>query len=373
MQQLLSSAAAAAVFCLCKWPRGPCHQPAAPQACLCVRACMTAWGLQVLPFEPSGTRRGFHSLAGLVFLDTATGASSTVRLSYQGNTSNAQKLFCPDGSRVLLSHQDTRALDEYGRPGRRMSVYSCQGALLQSIAGPYSISSTYDDCAWWAPSAVELELMSHSPEHVGRYRWDLAGSQPRRLRPRSTKLSVGMDHKCLGPIWAHPGSVRCQQLGSMHRRVLAELQKNAPGLVFLGALVWGSRLAVLTCGNDELQHSISHRIACDQLHLFRVTAAGLSLEHTLTAGTRAFDCNISLSPDGEVLAAVTGSFCVRPETYLDQRHLALVHLATGSLHQIALRGRDSHGSSQGKAFSLRWAPDSSRLLVSAELFHFLPA
>ena len=114
-------------------------------------------------------------------------------------------------------------------------------------------------------------------------------------------------------------------------------------------LAWGSRLAVLSCEENEVA-------------VYALKGSVLLFDGRLVPGEdRRFSaCGMSLSGDGELLAAVTG--CKPADSHSLLRaawcdfHLAVIHLASGHMLEAPLSMRSPA--------TVAWSQDCTAILVS---------
>ena len=241
------------------------------------------------------------------------------------------------GDLVLVRH-----LDEERR--ETLSVFDFHAVLQHSIATPWPGLVTP---VWFssAGSAVALRAFAAGKLFI----WDFAAAEVRQVD----------DVDASYPAWATPDS-HALFVGGVNLSECALASVSGPSCHVevpaqqpcfeLRCAVWGCRLAVLACSSEALA---SNWAACDQLLLLSVSQGLLALEHTLSVSPRAFCISvqqIKVSPDGAHCA------CVTEEPGLTTPHLALVHLASGSLQDYAV-------APLCRVSSLQWSSDCLSLLV----------
>ena len=129
-------------------------------------------------------------------------------------------------------------------------------------------------------------------------------------------------------------------------------------------LAWGSRLALLATTTE--------------LCLCSFLEGALTVEHTVTPrdGRHFTKSALALSADGQLCAAVTGHIDPQQHWLASSRYLAVMHLASGSLRELALHHTRLASGPDDCELRLCWTQDCSALLVSAkdaschELFRF---
>ena len=280
-------------------------------------------------------------LAGMVHVDTSTGSTATTRFKV-GEASGrgwARASFCPKRDLVVVELGDVRD-DE-----TTIHILNSCGNLLRKLDGLRIF-----DSAFWAPAGQALTFVEDRAVWVLR---DLCAG------PVAQAASADV----LQLAWATPFSGRAALLlwerdeqDRMRATVLIDQQAairhhvSQQVLTDVCSMAWGSRLAILATSTE--------------LHLYSLAGNTLTLQDTLSPepGRLYARHPLALSADGALCAAVTTT--PGPE-HQKGRHLAVVHLALGTLREYAVLNAHLSNSISDQQLCVRWAQDCSVLLVSA--------
>ena len=283
--------------------------------------------------------------------------------------------FCPGKSLMLMQQMSPGG--GRGRQYTVLSVLDFGGRVLHSAEAPAWLHGTH---LHWAPSGAAVALVetvdTADPEFCA-YRawvWDLSQKRPVLIEetsvrwtawatPSAASLLVGFEEQQVANhVTSATGqSQQIVQLPALQPWTSRERQ---------GAVVWGRKLAVQS-GWQQAGNGY-HR-----LELFSLQGSQLVLQNTISATAGVFaDCQLQLSDDGELLAALRGlpDGSSRSRT-LSRTHLVLVSLASGSVREFPLQGSLAEGVAQW-GVNLRWSADCTAVLVSilqgqvCQLFNF---
>ena len=294
--------------------------------------------------EPEG-------ILGLLFADLDAKRTSVLSLPTQDALNRGARASF-SGSRLLLRHHSVKAVET-------LTVYDYRGWQLHSIKAPAAgllVPEEFEPPpVAWAPGDTAVAMRSGR----GVVLWDLAGEAGgtvRLVRYEALHLAWSPDssHAYLGPSKQQ----RVCTLVSPGDKARVTLPVQQSFFWSRGA-AWGSSLAVLACSDrtDDWWGP------CNQLHLFKVTGTQLALERTITtSGGRyfAFGC-AEVSPEGDLLASVTGCQQANVWGRVVERRIMIVHMPTGRLTEYALEATLAAHCSE---LALRWSPDGAFLLVS---------
>ena len=292
-------------------------------------------------------RRRSNGEASLLFVDSLTGSCTAVQL--QLDASGRPRLTadaCPSRSvLVVLCHYEATQVSR----ASVLCVHDFAGTLVCRMEHDFS---GLPICSW-APSGMALLIRVSYPSSV--WLWEISSTTAMRLLVSEVE----------GPpplAWAVPGSdcvALCQQDRVSFFSTLSaheEVHRPLPHARWDKA-AWGARMALFVA--KELSDPAP---GCQQLQLLAVQDSGLVLQHTVTAASgqgRFIASTLQVSADGEMCAVVTGM----PIKYgMHCLHLAIVHLASGSLREFPLdRTRVPSGA---QSVRVCWRDDSSTVLIS---------
>ena len=304
---------------------------------------------------------------GLAFLDTHTGACPVVQLDaarvpaawQQTKRQWAHACFCPDRGLVLVCQL-------YAPLAVRL--YDCQGNLVSSHLAP-ELSGTLHGFGvpTWAPAGTAVVLKGRD---ATLWVWDFK-SEPKLVyhttqslfakaweTPYTSNMLLHADRQdcpwyIIGPtqLAARDGKGRAPVSGQS-----SEHQLGAAGCY---TLVWGRRLAVLSNSHDSGR-------SWSRLQLYSMQDGRPVLQHTLTNGKgRVFvEASLQLSVDGQLAALLTGHPTHNHLSYARKGHLAVVHLASGTMRTFALLHPGLANMQEFCSTRLRWSPDSQAVLVT---------
>ena len=297
-------------------------------------------GAWLRPRLPGGSTD--RSVAGLVFACVSSGECCVVQLPSQTALVQRRGLqlhVCPGKGHVLVHHDAGRQ--------QALSVYTCQGALVNSVH--FRAQADEGLQCFWPPSGAAVAVIEG--RHATAYLWLLSSHVVSQLH-----LAYHW------AAWATPASdslllfnpattARVKLCGAL------SAQPELPAFEHALFAVWGRRLAVMT-SNPGLPDCSDQR----KLHIYAVYGGQHRLEHTVydREGHARFLKVLQLSADGELCATVSE----------DSRfYLAIVHLASGVMHEFQLDAMALPGRAHEIAWQISFSRDCTAVLVSDRRSH----
>ena len=314
----------------------------------------------VVPFESRA-----NGNSGLMFLAVDTGACTTVDLS-RTEFVDSPLAFCPRHSLVLAQHD----LPQFEDNSSTLSVFDCQGTLLRRIEAPPGV---HTHSTSWAPSGQAALLYQMGEEYssdsdVEGYRlppmygwlWILSEDTPVRLDAPDAAWAA----------WATPGEARLLVgahspdeafVASLEEEQDLELVVGDKAEGYLCHAVWGSRVV--------MQFFERMGAGAPALELCSEQDGQLVLQASISAAPRMFSHHaLHVSADGQHVAALTATALDvgsgRHDWQHSQPHLAIAHVASGTLQQFPLQGPLA-ATARLHRLHVSWNLDCTAVLVSA--------
>ena len=281
--------------------------------------------------------------AGMVHVDTWSGRTATVSLQLGGKSGQgwATAYFCPGSSLVLAHYGD------WDEEDAAASIFDHNGCLLHSTEKVIG-----QQMPLWARGgqAVVFRLGDHQTWSF----WDLnTGSLEWIKSSEESVLAWATPYTGQAALLLKPG-IEVDTPGSSKLPILVLTLPSSSENPSCCQLVWGSRLCLLADWRKMQLYSIT---GANALALQQIVQPKYGRHFIFS-----FNHLLSLAADGSMCAALTGTPVAHK---LVRRHLAVVHLASGTLREYPLQDRQLGEVLEPDDLMVSWSRDCSAVLVSS--------
>ena len=295
----------------------------------------------------------------LLFLDTHTRVQA-IALTPGAEFNMESPAYCVSRGLVLVQHKDA----QQGPPGQVsvLSVWDFKGTLLHRMRTPAGFEPSEDVWAYsvqhaWAPAGFAFNLSVFRAKEACLLQLPQGSGAPELVQasPASHVVYSATAPACL---LLNLCSSSPATLISFEGQSAVSTSCSAPDLWHYASIVWGTRLVVQSGQwGSSFMHANLDLYSVQGSRLRRECRVGCSAERLFLG------LELHLCSDG----ALCATFTARPldddlETVTDI-HLAIVHLASGALREVALGGAVAEDCGDWN-LRVHWVADCTAVLVS---------